>query len=56
MYLSEKEAGRLMEILYDIRAESLREKQRRHRIANLTGKAALMLKKAERREKGTLNL
>lgn len=49
MELRDRETERLNRILRDIGIESRKEKQRKHRIENLTSQALTILRKAERR-------
>ena len=53
--LSDRELTALKAQLQRISDESLKPVQRKHRIYNYTSKALLILKRAERRQKGTLN-
>ena len=49
MELRDTEVARMQRILRDIAAEGKKEKQRRHRIENLSSQAMTILRKAGRR-------
>lgn len=53
--LSDRELAALKAQLHKISDESLKETQRKRSIYNTTSKAILILKKAERRQKGRIN-
>lgn len=53
--LCDRELESLKEQLQRISAESMKQTQRKHSIYNMVQKASLVIKRAERRQKNTLN-